>query len=113
MKAPPLQRRHSGPVLIRISQALAEALKENKQVKSIDLENSKIGDVGAQAEFVSLLFLIGCCWASETIPKEKHKQALAQMLHKNKTIESIELYGNRITNFGAKAPFEQQSSVAF
>ena len=101
---------------IPISQALAEALKENKQVKSIDLENSKIGDVGAQAPLrvcLFLLFLIGCCWASETIPREKYKQALAEMLQKNKTIESIELCGNRITNFGAKAAFEQRSSVAF
>ncbi|CAK9040002.1 unnamed protein product [Durusdinium trenchii] len=58
---------------------LTAALKENKQVTKINLERC-IGDVGAQA--------------------------LAEMLHQNRTIKKIVLSSNRITTVGAKALLE-------
>ncbi|CAK9093961.1 unnamed protein product [Durusdinium trenchii] len=58
---------------------LTAALKENKQVTKINLCRC-IGDVGAQA--------------------------LAEMLHQNRTIKTIVLRSNRITTVGAKALLE-------
>ena len=45
--------------------------------------------------------------------KKCFQQALAEMLKQNQTIRSIRLHSNRITNVGAKATFEPQSSAAF
>eukprot|EP00913_Durusdinium_trenchii_P026638 g24994.t1 len=71
----------------RSSQALAAALKENRQVTSVYLNQGGFGDAGAEA--------------------------LAEMLHQNRTIKKIVLSSNRITTVGAKAPFEPQSFAAF
>ena len=46
------------------------------------------------------------CWILELKRSTCFQQALAEMLHQNRTIKEIVLSSNRITTVGAKAPFE-------
>ena len=90
-----------------LPKALADALKQNSSLTTINLSWNDIGADGAKAAVLlrpSLAFMWPACSAC---------QALAEALKQNSSLTTIDLRGNKIGADGAKAAVLSRPSNAF